>query len=170
MLHRLPEQHDCLFDHLGRGRQEAVLKMVKLDRKVGRSCQRIGEECSWAPSPPQRKPPCSAGVSALPGIWFSSFYSLSLSNQLTFFFFDGEMRPSSFPLWIMFIVLFKFCRNQHLVYSLIPLAWSYPCSSDAFFFFFWKKKNKSNTDRTIKSKGNMISLSCKLLTTQVWLE
>uniref|UniRef100_A0A3B3TGY6 Zinc finger AN1-type containing 3 n=1 Tax=Paramormyrops kingsleyae TaxID=1676925 RepID=A0A3B3TGY6_9TELE len=46
MLHRLPEQHDCRFDHLGRGRQEAVLKMVKLDRKVGRSCQRIGEECS----------------------------------------------------------------------------------------------------------------------------
>lgn len=46
MLHRLPEQHGCLFDHLGRGRQEAVLKMVKLDRKVGRSCQRIGEECS----------------------------------------------------------------------------------------------------------------------------
>lgn len=46
MLHRLPEQHECLFDHLGRGRQEAVLKMVKLDRKVGRSCQRIGEECS----------------------------------------------------------------------------------------------------------------------------
>ncbi|XP_040896750.1 AN1-type zinc finger protein 3-like isoform X2 [Toxotes jaculatrix] len=33
MLHRLPEQHECLFDHLGRGRQEAVLKMVKLDRK-----------------------------------------------------------------------------------------------------------------------------------------
>uniref|UniRef100_A0A3Q3GNI1 Zinc finger, AN1-type domain 3 n=1 Tax=Kryptolebias marmoratus TaxID=37003 RepID=A0A3Q3GNI1_KRYMA len=46
MLHRLPEQHECLFDHLGHGRQEAVLKMVKLDRKVGRSCQRIGEECS----------------------------------------------------------------------------------------------------------------------------
>ncbi|XP_041107014.1 AN1-type zinc finger protein 3 [Polyodon spathula] len=46
MLHRLPEQHDCLFDHLGRGREEAILKMVKLDRKVGRSCQRIGEECS----------------------------------------------------------------------------------------------------------------------------
>ncbi|XP_060781311.1 AN1-type zinc finger protein 3 isoform X2 [Neoarius graeffei] len=34
MLHRLPEQHDCLFDHLGRGREEAVLKMVKLDRKL----------------------------------------------------------------------------------------------------------------------------------------
>lgn len=50
MLHRLPEQHECMFDHLGRGRQEAVLKMVKLDRKVGRSCQRIGEECSWAAS------------------------------------------------------------------------------------------------------------------------
>uniref|UniRef100_A0A671VAR6 MAM domain containing glycosylphosphatidylinositol anchor 1 n=1 Tax=Sparus aurata TaxID=8175 RepID=A0A671VAR6_SPAAU len=44
MLHRLPEQHECLFDHLGRGRQEAVLKMVKLDRKVGRSCQRIDAE------------------------------------------------------------------------------------------------------------------------------
>ncbi|KAJ8289598.1 hypothetical protein GJAV_G00003160 [Gymnothorax javanicus] len=46
LRHRLPEQHDCLFDHLGRGREEAVMKMVKLDRKVGRSCQRIGEECS----------------------------------------------------------------------------------------------------------------------------
>ncbi|CAN9507542.1 unnamed protein product [Ophioblennius macclurei] len=46
MQHRLPEQHDCLFDHLGRGRQDAILKMVKLERKVGRSCQRIGEECS----------------------------------------------------------------------------------------------------------------------------
>ncbi|XP_028296487.1 AN1-type zinc finger protein 3-like isoform X2 [Gouania willdenowi] len=46
MLHRLPEQHDCPFDHLGRGREDAVLKMVKMDRKLGRSCQRIGEECS----------------------------------------------------------------------------------------------------------------------------
>lgn len=43
-LHRLPEQHGCLFDHLGHGRQEAVQKVVKLRRKVGRSCQRIGEE------------------------------------------------------------------------------------------------------------------------------
>jgi len=47
MLHRLPEQHDCTFDHMGRGREEAIMKMVKLDRKVGRSCQRIGEGCSW---------------------------------------------------------------------------------------------------------------------------
>ncbi|XP_040896742.1 AN1-type zinc finger protein 3-like isoform X1 [Toxotes jaculatrix] len=39
MLHRLPEQHECLFDHLGRGRQEAVLKMVKLDRKDEAQCQ-----------------------------------------------------------------------------------------------------------------------------------
>uniref|UniRef100_A0AC11CKL0 Uncharacterized protein n=1 Tax=Ovis aries TaxID=9940 RepID=A0AC11CKL0_SHEEP len=46
MLHRLPEQHDCTFDHMGRGREEAIMKMVKLDRKVGRSCQRIGEGCS----------------------------------------------------------------------------------------------------------------------------
>ncbi|XP_032318885.1 AN1-type zinc finger protein 3 isoform X2 [Camelus ferus] len=46
MLHRLPEQHDCTFDHMGHGREEAIMKMVKLDRKVGRSCQRIGEGCS----------------------------------------------------------------------------------------------------------------------------
>ena len=46
MLHRRPEQHDCTFDHMGRGREEAIMKMVKLDRKVGRSCQRIGEGCS----------------------------------------------------------------------------------------------------------------------------
>lgn len=46
-LHRLPEQHGCLFDHLGHGRQEAVQKVVKLRRRVGRSCQRIGEEFSW---------------------------------------------------------------------------------------------------------------------------
>ncbi|XP_076874015.1 AN1-type zinc finger protein 3-like [Brachyhypopomus gauderio] len=46
MRHRLPEQHDCMFDHQGRGRREAVRRMVKLERKVGRSCQRIGEECS----------------------------------------------------------------------------------------------------------------------------
>lgn len=45
-LHRLPEQHGCLFDHQGHGRQEAVQKVVKLRRKVGRSCQRIGEEFS----------------------------------------------------------------------------------------------------------------------------
>lgn len=44
--HRLPEQHDCLFDHKDKGRQDAKLNMVKLDRKLGRSCQRIGEECS----------------------------------------------------------------------------------------------------------------------------
>lgn len=49
-LHRLPEQHGCPFDHLGHGRQEAVQKVVKLRRKVGRSCQRIGEEFSWASS------------------------------------------------------------------------------------------------------------------------
>uniref|UniRef100_A0ABI7ZS39 Zinc finger AN1-type containing 3 n=1 Tax=Felis catus TaxID=9685 RepID=A0ABI7ZS39_FELCA len=27
MLHRLPEQHDCTFDHMGRGREEAIMKM-----------------------------------------------------------------------------------------------------------------------------------------------
>ena len=74
MLHRLPEQHECPFDHLGRGRQEAILKMVKLDRKVGRSCQRIGEECSWAGVPPE-KPLHSGSVSALNGIRFSSSFT-----------------------------------------------------------------------------------------------
>uniref|UniRef100_A0A6I8PGV0 AN1-type zinc finger protein 3 n=1 Tax=Ornithorhynchus anatinus TaxID=9258 RepID=A0A6I8PGV0_ORNAN len=28
MLHRLPEQHDCTFDHMGRGREEAIMKML----------------------------------------------------------------------------------------------------------------------------------------------
>ncbi|XP_078452424.1 AN1-type zinc finger protein 3 [Lampetra fluviatilis] len=44
-LHRLPEQHACTYDHMGHGRQEALQKMVKLDKKVGRSFHRIGEEC-----------------------------------------------------------------------------------------------------------------------------
>jgi hypothetical protein len=36
------EQHDCM----GRSREEAIMKMVKLDPKLGHSCQRIGEGCS----------------------------------------------------------------------------------------------------------------------------
>uniref|UniRef100_A0A9L0JZ69 AN1-type domain-containing protein n=1 Tax=Equus asinus TaxID=9793 RepID=A0A9L0JZ69_EQUAS len=46
ILHCLPEQHDCTFDHRGHGPEETIMKMVKLDQKVGRSCQRIGEGCS----------------------------------------------------------------------------------------------------------------------------
>lgn len=105
MLHRLPEQHECLFDHLGRGRQEAVLKMVKLDRKVGRSCQRIGEECSWA-SPHSEEPPCSDCVLALAGFIFS----------VSFFF--SEKKP-----------------HFYLCLDCFPLAltWSYPCCWRGFW-------------------------------------
>ncbi|EDO40239.1 predicted protein [Nematostella vectensis] len=43
-LHRLPEQHDCIYDHKESGRREAREKMVTLGpRKVGRSFQRIDE-------------------------------------------------------------------------------------------------------------------------------
>uniref|UniRef100_UPI00359002AC AN1-type zinc finger protein 3 isoform X1 n=1 Tax=Myxine glutinosa TaxID=7769 RepID=UPI00359002AC len=44
-LHRLPEQHGCTFDHQGEGRQEALRRMVKPEKRVGRSFQRLGEEC-----------------------------------------------------------------------------------------------------------------------------
>lgn len=43
-LHRLPEQHECEFDHKESGRKEAREKMVTLGpRKVGRSFQRIDD-------------------------------------------------------------------------------------------------------------------------------
>ncbi|KAK3714398.1 hypothetical protein QZH41_020643 [Actinostola sp. cb2023] len=43
-LHRLPEQHECIFDHKESGRKEARQKMVTLGpRKVGRSFQRIDD-------------------------------------------------------------------------------------------------------------------------------
>uniref|UniRef100_A0A8C4N8W4 Zinc finger, AN1-type domain 3 n=1 Tax=Eptatretus burgeri TaxID=7764 RepID=A0A8C4N8W4_EPTBU len=41
-LHRLPEQHGCTFDHQGEGRQEALRRMVKPEKRVGRSFQRLG--------------------------------------------------------------------------------------------------------------------------------
>ena len=54
-LHRLPEQHNCVFDHKESGRQEARKKMVSPGpKKVGRSFQRIDEwitddinPCGW---------------------------------------------------------------------------------------------------------------------------
>lgn len=43
-LHRLPEQHNCAFDHKESGRQEARKKMISPGpKKVGRSFQRIDE-------------------------------------------------------------------------------------------------------------------------------
>lgn len=42
MLHRLPEQHDCIFDHKDSGRQEAMKNMVATGRKkIGRSFHRM---------------------------------------------------------------------------------------------------------------------------------
>lgn len=43
-LHRLPEQHNCAFDHKESGRKEARKKMISPGpKKVGRSFQRIDE-------------------------------------------------------------------------------------------------------------------------------
>lgn len=42
LLHRLPEQHDCIFDHKDSGRQEAMKNMVATGRKkIGRSFHRM---------------------------------------------------------------------------------------------------------------------------------
>jgi hypothetical protein len=42
LLHRLPEQHNCTYDHKDSGRQEAMQKMVDTGRKkIGRSFHRM---------------------------------------------------------------------------------------------------------------------------------
>lgn len=42
LLHRLPEQHNCIYDHKVSGRQEALKKMVETGRKkIGRSFHRM---------------------------------------------------------------------------------------------------------------------------------
>ena len=41
-LHRLPEQHSCIYDHKEGGRQEALKNMVITNRKkIGRSFHRM---------------------------------------------------------------------------------------------------------------------------------
>ena len=40
-LHRLPEQHDCIFDHKASGRKEAREKMVSPKKHMGTSLKRI---------------------------------------------------------------------------------------------------------------------------------
>jgi predicted nucleic acid binding AN1-type Zn finger protein len=40
-MHRLPEQHDCLYDHKERGRQEALGKMVSPKKHIGTSLKRL---------------------------------------------------------------------------------------------------------------------------------
>ncbi|WP_411027302.1 AN1-type zinc finger domain-containing protein, partial [Salmonella sp. s54925] len=43
-LHRLPEKHNCVFNHKESGREEARQKMVPAGpKKVGRSFQRMDE-------------------------------------------------------------------------------------------------------------------------------
>jgi len=40
-LHRLPEQHACMYDHKANGRQEARDKMVSPKKHVGTSLKRL---------------------------------------------------------------------------------------------------------------------------------
>ncbi len=141
MLHRLPEQHECLFDHLGRGRQEAVLKMVKLDRKVGRSCQRIGEECSWAAGRISVFRRCLSTNRDLIFFFFSSSHFVF---QDLCRFFGYKPPPFSFKLCSLFLnptvthipVIFCLCRLDHIPAAKMPFG-----------------KSKPRNDRTIKSKG-----------------
>jgi len=48
-LHRLPEQHDCIFDHKEKGRQDARDKMVSPKKHIGTSLKRIDSD-SWLDS------------------------------------------------------------------------------------------------------------------------
>ena len=42
LLHRLPEQHQCIYNHKDSGRQDALKNMVDTGRKkIGRSFQRM---------------------------------------------------------------------------------------------------------------------------------
>ena len=43
-LHRLPEQHDCIFDHKEKGREEARNKMVSPKKHMGTSLKRIDSD------------------------------------------------------------------------------------------------------------------------------
>lgn len=45
-LHRLPEQHDCTFDHKEHSRQEARAKMVVLRKHVGTALRRLDQDSS----------------------------------------------------------------------------------------------------------------------------
>lgn len=45
LLHRLPEQHDCTFDHKEDGRREARAKMVPARKHVGTSLKRLDSDC-----------------------------------------------------------------------------------------------------------------------------
>lgn len=43
-MHRLPEQHDCMYDHKEKGRQEAREKMVSPKKHVGTSLKRLDSD------------------------------------------------------------------------------------------------------------------------------
>lgn len=43
-MHRLPEQHDCIFDHKEKGRQDARDKMVSPKKHIGTSLKRIDSD------------------------------------------------------------------------------------------------------------------------------
>lgn len=47
-LHRLPEQHDCIYDHKERGRQKALKEMTPVGKKkIGRSFHRMDSRPEW---------------------------------------------------------------------------------------------------------------------------
>ena len=41
LLHRLPEQHHCSYDHKESGREKDLQKMVPAKRHIGRSFHRL---------------------------------------------------------------------------------------------------------------------------------
>ena len=43
-LHRLPEQHNCIFNHKEKGRQDARDKMVSPKKHIGTSLKRIDSD------------------------------------------------------------------------------------------------------------------------------
>lgn len=156
MLHRLPEQHECLFDHLGRGRQEAVLKMVKLDRKVGRSCQRIGEECSWATFPPFPR------ISVFRQCLSTNRDYIIFFFLLSFLFFQDFSRI----FWIQTSTsfLFKLC---------LLLFWGGgdPTVTPIVFCFCWLDHiPAAKMPFGEKRKYRISSLICELLATHKWAE
>uniref|UniRef100_A0A803K0E2 Zinc finger AN1-type containing 3 n=1 Tax=Xenopus tropicalis TaxID=8364 RepID=A0A803K0E2_XENTR len=58
MLHRLPEQHDCTFDHMGRGREEAIMKMESIFPQQAKKISCIFSDWPQRPLTSFRRPRC----------------------------------------------------------------------------------------------------------------
>lgn len=164
MLHRLPEQHECLFDHLGHGRQEAVLKMVKLDRKVGRSCQRIGEECSWATVFHSQRTICVRWCLSVNRDMIFVFFNFIL--QGLYWFSLQECKPAFFHLKIQLILLI----SEHcplFVYFPLPIGFIVSCLLRCLLENILM--NPTKTEQSGAKKNTISSLSWEFLTIQVWM-